>query len=142
MKKCTFYVFSGMVLLLGFVTPSRAMQSANYRIEPMVLTSGGGVSSSVGIRAFETMGQPTPVGVASSASYRLLSGFWYQLLRIIQDGDVNGDGHVDLLDAVLSLQILSNLPSYGIVKDADADGDHAVGLPEVIYILQRVGSMR
>ena len=142
MKKCAFYFFSGLVVLLGFVTPSRAMQSANYRIEPMVLSSGGGVCSSVGIRAFETIGQPTPVGVLSSASYRLLSGFWYQLLRLIQDGDVNGDTHVDLLDAILSLQILSNCSAYDIERKADVDGDNAIGLPEVIYILQRVGSMR
>jgi hypothetical protein len=57
-------------------------------------------------------------------------------------GDVNGDTPVDPKDAVLTLQILSGIPVSGVWKDTEVDGDDAIGVGEVICILQNVGSVR
>jgi hypothetical protein len=58
-------------------------------------------------------------------------------------GDLNGDGKVGLTDAILALQVMSNItpvPQYYNVGDVDADGK--IGLPEAIYILQKAAGMR
>ncbi len=62
------------------------------------------------------------------------------LLLLSLVGDVNDDATVDVADAVLSLRILSGLPSSGIRSDyarsgADVDLDGRVGMSEAIYAL-------
>lgn len=57
--------------------------------------------------------------------------------------DINADGNVDLADAVMSLQVLSQRPPSGIRLDygwsgVDVDGDGKIGLQETDYILQKV----
>ena len=50
---------------------------------------------------------------------------------------------MDLLDAVLALQVLSGIdPSAIVHKEADVNGDGKIGTEEVIYILQKVCEMR
>jgi uncharacterized repeat protein (TIGR02543 family) len=63
------------------------------------------------------------------------------------EGDVNGDGTVSLMDAILILKALVNTPSTDNgpnvpipVMDVNSDGN--VGLSEVIYILQKAAGMR
>lgn len=51
-------------------------------------------------------------------------------------GDINGDGNVDLKDAVAALQVLSKVDIPDIQKDADANNDKTIGIEDVIYILQ------
>ncbi len=66
----------------------------------------------------------------------------YRIARIGK-GDINGDGSVDLTDAVLAMQVFSDVSHAQIIhKDADVDGDGKIGLPEVIYILQFIAGMR
>jgi len=58
-------------------------------------------------------------------------------------GDTNGDGNVDLTDALLALQVLAGLePSTTVQKEADVNGDDKIGLEEVFYILQQVAGLR
>jgi hypothetical protein len=58
-------------------------------------------------------------------------------------GDVNVDGNVDLVDAVLSLQVCAGMtPPDEVNIHADVTGDHKISLEEVIYILQTVAGMR
>jgi hypothetical protein len=61
-----------------------------------------------------------------------------------QKGDVNGDGVVDLTDAVLAFQILTGMDTTGknITPDAHVAGDSKIGLAEVIYILQKLAGLR
>ncbi len=58
-------------------------------------------------------------------------------------GDLDDNGTVDLTDAVLGLQLLSGLtPAKPLYKQADVDGNGHLGLPEVVYILQRAAEIR
>ncbi len=63
----------------------------------------------------------------------------------INQGDVNVDGEVNLQDALVALRLLSGLP----VPDqniADYLAGHnagdTVGLPELLWILQKIASLR
>jgi len=57
-------------------------------------------------------------------------------------GDVNGDGYVDLNDALHVLRILDGIPVDKINLNADVNGDHKIGLEELGYILQKVAGLR
>jgi len=57
-------------------------------------------------------------------------------------GDVNGDGKVDLNDAMLVLRILDGIPVGNINLNADVNGDGKIGLEELGYILQKVAELR
>ena len=51
-------------------------------------------------------------------------------------GDLNFDGSVDLMDAILGLQILTDdEPVTDISPAADVNADGVLGLPEVIHIM-------
>jgi len=57
-------------------------------------------------------------------------------------GDVNGDGKVDLNDAMLVLRILDGIPVGNINLNADVNGDGRIGVEELGYILQKVAELR
>jgi len=57
-------------------------------------------------------------------------------------GDVNGDGKVDLADAMLVLRILAGIPVGNVNLNADVNGDGKIGLEELGYILQKVAEVR
>jgi hypothetical protein len=60
------------------------------------------------------------------------------------DGDMNGDGNVDLVDAVLVLQIVCALDtaSATFLAGEDVNRDGRAGLEETIYILQVLADTR
>jgi hypothetical protein len=59
-------------------------------------------------------------------------------------GDINHDNLVDLADAILALRILSGQPPSlpSLPQAGDINGDGRIGIEEVLFILQRVGSLR
>lgn len=63
------------------------------------------------------------------------------LPKIISKGDVNGDGKIDLQDAILALRTLTGI-SQTVCKGADVNNDNRIGLEETIYVLQRVAESR
>jgi len=76
---------------------------------------------------------PTPASQAFEVNYPYADAY----------GDVKEDGTVDLLDAVLALQVSAGMtPPEEVNKDADVNGDESIGLSEVIYILQKVAETR
>ena len=62
---------------------------------------------------------------------------------ILAKGDINGDGVVDMTDAVTVLKILGGDDSlFPVYKEADVNGDNKIGAEEMVYILQKVGKLR
>jgi Tol biopolymer transport system component len=59
-------------------------------------------------------------------------------------GDVNGDGQVDMADAILALQVgAGNLPAGTVaMKEADVNGNGRIGAEEALYILQKAAGLR
>ncbi len=54
-------------------------------------------------------------------------------------GDVDGNGKVELADAVLALKIMAGFtisPPQTVNLNADVDGDRKIGMAEVVYILR------
>lgn len=58
-------------------------------------------------------------------------------------GDVDGDGNVSLMDAVLALQVIAGMePASKVCGGADVNADGQIGMEEVIYVLQKVAGLR
>jgi hypothetical protein len=61
----------------------------------------------------------------------------------VWDGDLNGDGNVDLSDAILCLQMLAKAASQAaFFLTADMNGDEKIGLEEAVYVLQILSDIR
>jgi len=58
--------------------------------------------------------------------------------------DMNGDGSLNLPDAIMTLQIcVDESPSLSIsLSEADINGDVKIGLAEAVYILSKISEMR
>ncbi|MFC1857914.1 peptidylprolyl isomerase [Thermodesulfobacteriota bacterium] len=60
-----------------------------------------------------------------------------------QIGNVDGNGKLDIADAILVLQALTGTTqSVKIFPEADVNGNEAIGLDEAIYVLQIVAGVR
>jgi hypothetical protein len=57
-------------------------------------------------------------------------------------GDVNGDGVVNLADAIVALKMMVRITAGAVHANADISGDNKIGLQEVIYILQKISMLR
>ena len=78
--------------------------------------------------------------------------FWWMMARLAgwdpgtsgdSRGDINGDGNVDLADAILGLKILLGLESSATVNmEADVNNDGEIGLEEIMYIIQKIAGKR
>jgi hypothetical protein len=62
---------------------------------------------------------------------------------VIAGGDINGNGVVDLEDAILVFEIMSGrTPAVSIFNTADINQDGKIGMQEAIYILQKIAQLR
>jgi len=59
-----------------------------------------------------------------------------------EKGNVDGEGDVNLADAITVLKVLAGLNPPKVIVGADVNGDNKIGLEEVIYILQKVAGLR
>ena len=65
-----------------------------------------------------------------------LTGMNFELTQPVPQGDMNQDGDVDLKDAVLVFQTLTQTVS-NICKKTDINGDDKIGFEELIFILKK-----
>jgi len=65
-----------------------------------------------------------------------LTGMNFELNPPVPQGDMNQDGKVDLKDAVLVFQTLTQTVS-NICKKTDINGDDKIGFEELIFILKK-----
>jgi hypothetical protein len=152
-----FQIFS--VSAFVFAQPQ---QSENFRITKSVLDAGGAPSTSTNFHLVSAFGQPTPIGVASSANFTLYAGFLTPAFA------VSPNAPFDLVikrqpalsnDMKLDWSAVSGATSYVIYRDTNpiftpAPGNQvgtsgtnsfidagAVGLPAIkyFYIVEAVG---
>jgi len=62
-------------------------------------------------------------------------------------GDLDGNGSVDLSDAIIALKVLSGMKPAELVtpyapSGSDVDGNLRVGIEEAAYILEDVAGLR
>jgi hypothetical protein len=63
-------------------------------------------------------------------------------------GDIDGNGRVDLGDAIIALKVLAGMDSAGLIRPtypnsgADVDGDQKVGSAEAVYVMQEISGTR
>ncbi len=88
---------------------------------------------------------PLPVSVSTTLSARAYKENWIPsriteaVYEITAIGDISGDDKIDLADAILILQVLTDADITSTVNlNADTDGDDKIGLPDAIYILQKL----
>ncbi len=67
----------------------------------------------------------------------------YEEFRIVQRGDVDGNGKIELFDAIISMQLLVGVaPATKVYKSADINRNRGIGMAEVTYILQIAAQLR
>ena len=64
------------------------------------------------------------------------------LSPVQQPGDVDGNGSIEVTDAVLALRVLLGLNHEGVGSGGSIHGNSKVGGAEAIYILQKVSRLR
>jgi hypothetical protein len=69
------------------------------------------------------------------------SRMMYRFTLKLPLGDVDGNGDVNLADAIFALQVVSGLKPT-VTPAWDVNADNRVGLPDAIYILQEVSGLR
>ena len=57
-------------------------------------------------------------------------------------GDIDGDGMIDLTDAMLALQVLIGMSPPDVHSGADVNSDGEIGTAEIICILGKVSELR
>jgi len=145
MKKPVFVfcvLLIGTILFCEFQPASAGMSSASYRISTDVLSSGSNVMTSASYEMNAIVGQDGVINVSEGSNYISSAGFWHMLLIEILGGDVNGDGTVDIIDAVLTLQLLAGRAAPETFINADINNDYRTGLPEALYIMGIISGAR
>jgi hypothetical protein len=71
-----------LVLVAVTVTFAQPQQSEHFTLAKSVIDAGGGSSSSATFNLVSAFGQPTPIGVQSSANFTLSAGFLSPLLTV------------------------------------------------------------
>ncbi len=70
------------IMNYGPTVLAQPQQSENFRITKSVLDAGGGPSTSTNFQLVSAFGQPTPIGVASSANFLLSAGFFSPIFSV------------------------------------------------------------
>jgi len=53
-------------------------------------------------------------------------------------GDIDGNGYVELTDAILAVQVCAGITSLSVNKEADVNNDGRIGIEEAVYILAEI----
>ncbi|UCE18778.1 MAG: T9SS type A sorting domain-containing protein [Gemmatimonadota bacterium] len=131
-----------LALLLSIVSIYSQSSSPDYSIPTSVVAMGGGQGSSASFHGRHSVGQPTVIGNMQSPSYTMFSGFQPTildefLLPTAERGDVNGDGTIDVLDVLVTVNhILGTGPLTGdALLRADCNGDWEINVLDALGIV-------
>ena len=119
-------------------------------VEKLLISSGNGIFYSIdgGDHWQKIFGLPSSslVYVVNFIGNRLIaltsSGIYtLDFFTTTVKGDVNGDGKVDISDAILCLQVLSGMLPGNINPAADVNADGKIGMAEAIYAMQKAAGL-
>ena len=68
--------------------------------------------------------------------------FLYDPFVELLPGDLNGSGKVDLIDAIMAVQVIAGYEAKAVHSGRDVNGDGKIGLTDAIYILQQNVGLR
>lgn len=116
-----------MAVFLLSITASNAL-TINYTYDKRYQLTGVSFSNGASIEyAYDAAGNRTLLRVTLTHAI----------------GDVNGDGHVDLTDAILSLQVSTGLTVPGIMNvNGDINADGRIGVAEAIHAIENVAEQK
>ena len=130
-----------MQLMLFLIVPTVApqMSSPHSCIPTSVLYTGGGLGASASFGVQNSTGQSTPIGISQSPSFTLRAGFQPTTLEellcpTLVKCDINGDGQINVIDVLASVNHILNvepLPTPFIFA-ADCDGDGDINILDVL----------
>ncbi|MBL0061307.1 MAG: hypothetical protein IPP40_07430 [bacterium] len=93
--------------------------SENFTLTKSVIDAGGGASSSANFNLVSAFGQPTPVGVQTSANFTLSAGFLSPLLAVSPLSPIQ---HLVIKeaqpDAVLTWEAIAGAGGYSVYRAA------------------------
>ncbi len=107
------------------------MSSANYSIQWDVNDGGGNTAMSTNYTVIDSIAQPSPIGMTSSANYEVNAGFF-----AIPDSDA--DTVRDFMDNCTfdnnPSQLDTNADGYGNLCDPDLDNSGAVNFADYVLL--------
>jgi len=108
----------------------------------------GGIFTVPHLTQFDTITITSHIDSADDASpfqindYQItdFSSAWVEYVQNPIPGDINDDGLVNLIDAILSLQIVTGNTGSMVQVSSDVNNDGMIGLPEAIFILRHLAA--
>lgn len=131
-----------LLVLLPQAASAQYVQRAGERLKWQVISGGGTtVGSSTNYRLATTLGQ-TAAGPGTSTHYQVNQGFQQNFGGgSYLCGDANGDGAVDISDAVyLIAYIFSGGPAPSPLLAGDANCDGAIDISDAVYLIAYIFS--
>jgi hypothetical protein len=119
------------------------MSSASYEIPTHVLDGGGTSSSSTSYELLNAVGQPTPIGTATSTSYQGYLGYIYTIPMGPPTGlcgDVNNTGTVTSADGYHILNYFGAGTPPSSCWAANVNGDSDLYPSDGYYLLNYFGA--
>jgi len=141
-------VITGLALVAGQTASgtdadgSRSQSAAGEQIKWQVISGGGAINgSSANYKLSGTVGQ-TAVGTGSSTGYTIGHGFWQSFGDCdCRPGDANGDGVVNVGDAVYNITYVFKMgspPTPYPKCSGDANGDCSANVGDGVYTISFV----
>ncbi|MFO8090816.1 MAG: hypothetical protein R6U13_13330, partial [Desulfatiglandaceae bacterium] len=108
-----------------------------------ILYASDGVAGDAFGSSVAVDGSRVAIGAKNNDKLNLEGAGAVYLFDAIPAGDVDGNGSIDLVDAILAMQITCGLtPDQPVHHAADVSGENHIGLAEAVYVLQRVSEFR
>ena len=107
-------------------------------LKQQVIASGGGSGTAGIYTSSGTVGQ-TATGSGSAGIYTLNQGYWQNSSAPCNCGDANGDGTINISDAVFLIQyIFAHGTAPNPLCQGDANGDGTVNISDAVFLIQYI----
>ncbi len=122
---------------------AQLISSTNYQIELLTINSGGGNLSSSNYNLFTAVGESVQTKNINSSSYILRLGIFHpiqQLSACYLPYDFDGNGVVDIFDAVAALEYLST--GNPTLSNVECSDKHTSGIDlfDVFDLIHQIGT--